>query len=68
MRTRRMFLASLVLAAAFGNVAAVAERVYPSRPVTIVVPFAAAGRPTRLHALLRSTCGRRSPNLLFLKT
>jgi tripartite-type tricarboxylate transporter receptor subunit TctC len=43
MRTRRMFLASFVFAAALGNVAIAAEQVYPSRPITIVVPFAAGG-------------------------
>jgi tripartite-type tricarboxylate transporter receptor subunit TctC len=43
MRTRRMLLASFVSAAAFGTVAIAAEQVYPSRPITIVVPFAAGG-------------------------
>jgi tripartite-type tricarboxylate transporter receptor subunit TctC len=43
MRTRRMFLASFVFAAAFGNVAIAAEQVYPSRPITMIVPFAAGG-------------------------
>jgi tripartite-type tricarboxylate transporter receptor subunit TctC len=43
MRTRRMFLASFVFAAALGNVGIAAEPVYPSRPITIVVPFAAGG-------------------------
>jgi tripartite-type tricarboxylate transporter receptor subunit TctC len=43
MRTRRMFLASFVFAAALGNIAIAAEQVYPSRPITIVVPFAAGG-------------------------
>src|SRR6266852_4048980 len=43
MRTRRMFLASFVFAAALGNVAIAVEQVYPSRPITIVVPFAAGG-------------------------
>jgi tripartite-type tricarboxylate transporter receptor subunit TctC len=43
MQTRRMFLASFVLAAVFGNVAIAAEQFYPSRPITMVVPFAAGG-------------------------
>jgi tripartite-type tricarboxylate transporter receptor subunit TctC len=43
MRTRRILLASFFFVAAFGDVAVTAEQVYPSRPVTIVVPFAAGG-------------------------
>ena len=43
MRSRRMFLAPFVFAAALANVALAAEPVYPSRPITIVVPFAAGG-------------------------
>jgi tripartite-type tricarboxylate transporter receptor subunit TctC len=43
MRTPRMFLASFVFAAAFGNVTIAAEQVYPSRPITMIVPFAAGG-------------------------
>jgi tripartite-type tricarboxylate transporter receptor subunit TctC len=43
MRTWRTFVASLVFAAALGNVATAAEQAYPSRPITIVVPFAAGG-------------------------
>ena len=43
MRTRRILLASFAFAAAFGNVAIAAEQTYPSRSITIVVPFAAGG-------------------------
>jgi tripartite-type tricarboxylate transporter receptor subunit TctC len=43
MRTRRMFLASFAFAAALGNVAIAAEQAYPSRPITMIVPFAAGG-------------------------
>ncbi len=43
MRARSMFLASFVFAAAFGNIAIAAEQAYPSRPITMIVPFAAGG-------------------------
>ena len=43
MPTRRLFLASFACAAAFGNVAMAAEQAYPSRPITMIVPFAAGG-------------------------
>jgi tripartite-type tricarboxylate transporter receptor subunit TctC len=43
MRTRRILLAAGALAAALGNAAMAAEQVYPSRPITMVVPFAAGG-------------------------
>jgi tripartite-type tricarboxylate transporter receptor subunit TctC len=68
MRTRRMFLASFVFAAALGNVAIAAEQVYPSRPITIVVPFAAGGPTDTLRASWPSICGCRSVNPSFLKT
>jgi tripartite-type tricarboxylate transporter receptor subunit TctC len=38
-----MFLASFAFVAAMGNVAIAAEQVYPSRPITMIVPFAAGG-------------------------
>ncbi len=43
MQTRRMCLASLALAAAFGNVEPAPAQVYPSRPITMIVPFPAGG-------------------------
>ena len=62
MRTRRMFLASLVVAAAFGNVAIAAEQVYPSRPITMIVPFAAGGPTDTIARILaenmRATLGQ----------
>ena len=38
-----MFLASFIFAAALGNAAIAAEQNYPSRPITMIVPFAAGG-------------------------
>ena len=52
MRTRRMFLASLVFAAAFGNVTIAAEQIYPSRPITMIVPFAAGGPTDTIARIL----------------
>src|SRR5262249_15669051 len=57
MRTRRMFLASFVFAAALGNVAIAAEQVYPSRPITIVVPFAAGGPSDTIARIMAEYMG-----------
>jgi tripartite-type tricarboxylate transporter receptor subunit TctC len=38
-----MFLASLALAAAFGNVERAPAQIYPSHPITMIVPFPAGG-------------------------
>ena len=43
MQTRRLFLVSLACAGMFGIAAEVAAQPYPSRPLTMVVPFAAGG-------------------------
>jgi tripartite-type tricarboxylate transporter receptor subunit TctC len=43
MQTRRMFLTSLALAATFGNVERAPAQVYPSHPITMIVPFPAGG-------------------------
>jgi tripartite-type tricarboxylate transporter receptor subunit TctC len=43
MQTRRMFVASLAFAASFGNVARAPAQVFPSHPLTMIVPFPAGG-------------------------
>ena len=43
MRMRELFLGSLPIAATFGFAAAAIAQVYPSRPITIIVPFPAGG-------------------------
>ena len=43
MQTRRMFLATLALAAAFGKVERAPAQVFPSHPITMIVPFPAGG-------------------------
>ena len=43
MQTRRTFLALLILTALFGEVGPAAAQAYPSRPVTLIVPFPAGG-------------------------
>jgi tripartite-type tricarboxylate transporter receptor subunit TctC len=52
MRTLRMFLAWFIFAAAFGNVAIAAEQLYPSRPITMIVPFAAGGPTDTIARIL----------------
>jgi tripartite-type tricarboxylate transporter receptor subunit TctC len=43
MQSLRLLLASLAIAAALGNVGTAAAQVYPSRPITMVVPYPAGG-------------------------
>ena len=43
MQMRRTVLASLTIAVALGIVAVARAQIYPSRPITIVVPYAAGG-------------------------
>ena len=43
---RRFLAAPVVLAASLALAAGAAAQSYPSRPITIVVPFAPVGRPT----------------------
>jgi tripartite-type tricarboxylate transporter receptor subunit TctC len=43
MRMLKTLLTPIAFVAALGNVAIAAEQVYPSRPITMIVPFAAGG-------------------------
>ena len=43
MPNRRLFVASLALAAALGNVTLARSETFPSRPLTMIVPFPAGG-------------------------
>jgi tripartite-type tricarboxylate transporter receptor subunit TctC len=43
MPDRRLFIASLALAAAFGNIEPASGQIFPSRPLTMIVPFPAGG-------------------------
>jgi tripartite-type tricarboxylate transporter receptor subunit TctC len=64
LRSRRRFLHLAAGAAVLQVVSRVARaQVYPSRPITMVVSFAAGG-PTGSHALLRTTCAPPSVNPL----
>ena len=49
MLTRRMLVTALTCAAISGYNAEVSAQVYPSRPITIIVPFPQAAQPTRSH-------------------
>ena len=53
MRTRRLLLSSLALAvAALASTGGAATSIYPSRPITIIVPFAAGGPGDTLTRIL----------------
>ena len=52
METRRLFLASLAAAASLAIVGDATAQAYPSRPITIVVPFAAGGPGDTLTRIL----------------
>ena len=43
MQNRRIFVASFVFAAAFGNVGRAPAQMFPSHPLTMIVPFPAGG-------------------------
>jgi tripartite-type tricarboxylate transporter receptor subunit TctC len=43
MQNRRMLVASLAFAAAFGNFARASAQVFPSHPITMIVPLSAGG-------------------------
>ncbi len=43
MRMLKTLLTPIAFVAALGNVAIAAEQIYPSRPITMIVPFAAGG-------------------------
>jgi hypothetical protein len=54
MLARRTMLASLVCAAVSAHIATASAQVYPTRPITMIVPFPAGGQRIRSHALCRS--------------
>jgi tripartite-type tricarboxylate transporter receptor subunit TctC len=52
MRTRDLTVGFVVVAAALGVCTAAPAQVYPSRPITIIVPFAAGGPSDTLNRIL----------------
>ena len=52
MQTRKRVLASAAIAATLGIAASATAQVYPSRPITIIVPFAAGGPGDTLTRIL----------------
>ena len=52
MQMRRTVLASLIIAVALGIVAGATAQVYPSRPITIIVPYTAGGQGDTLTRIL----------------
>ena len=52
MQMRRTVLASLTIAVALGIVAGATAQVYPSRPITIIVPYTAGGQGDTLTRIL----------------
>ena len=54
MIARRTVLAALAFAAVSVPLASASAELYPSRPITIVVPFPQGDQPIRSHALCLS--------------
>ena len=52
MKIRKMLLASLVITATLGIAASATAQVYPSRPITIIVPYTAGGQGDTLTRVL----------------
>ena len=64
MRMLKALLAPIAVAVALGHTAIAAEQVYPSRPITMIVPFAAGG-PTDTIARIIAEHMRVSPGKTF---
>jgi tripartite-type tricarboxylate transporter receptor subunit TctC len=52
MRTLKTFLAPIAFVVSLGGTAIAAEQVYPSRPITMIVPFAAGGPADAIARIL----------------
>ena len=57
MRPRNFFLRSLAIAAVLGSASGGMAQVYPSHPITIIVPFAAGGPSDTLTRILAQRIG-----------
>ena len=57
MRPRNFFLRSLAIAAVLGSASGGMAQVYPSHPITIIVPFAAGGPSDTLTRILAQRMG-----------
>ena len=58
----RMRAIGVALAAVMGSIGGAGAEAYPSRPITIVVPYAAGGLFARLRVRWPNPCASRSLN------
>jgi len=59
-RSQRAFAIGIALVAILGWIGSAPAQLYPSRPITMIVPYPAGGLSMRSHAFWPSPCAARS--------